>query len=148
MVAQVMDGRETEEPRTRGSLLFRQEVEPSNAAGSAILSLRLCVFAAVLFTLACSSKPTDPRTVVPADALVYIETQDLGKALRAITDSEAFRNAAATQPNVSSVDGVRFAVAVTGFEGSRQDLNEEQAVGNIIPRFVAVAETNAGIIKP
>lgn len=107
---------------------------------SLFVSVFICVH---VWTLACSSKPTDPRTVVPADALVYMETQDLGKALRAVTENEAFRNAAASQPDLSKVDGVRFAVAVTGFEGARQDLNEEQAIGNIIPRFVAVAETNA-----
>ena len=96
-----------------------------------------------LWTLSCSSKPTDPRTVVPGDALVYLETQDLGKALRAVTESESFKKAAATQPDLSALDGIRMAVAVTGFEGTSQELNEEQAVGRITPRFVAVAETNA-----
>ena len=85
----------------------------------------------------------DPRTVVPTDSLVYLETQDLGKALRAVTESEAFKTAAATQPDLSAVDGIRMAIAVTGFEGKSQVLNEEQAVGSITPRFVAVAETNA-----
>ena len=96
-----------------------------------------------LWLISCSSKPTDLRTVVSADSLIYLETQDLGKALRAVTENEAFRNAAASQPNLSSVDGIKLGIAVTGFEGSRQDLNEEQAIGTITPRFVAVAETNA-----
>jgi len=106
----------------------------------ASLSVFICVH---LWLVSCSSKPTDPRTVVPADSLIYLETQDLGKALRAVTEAEAFKNAAATQPNLSPVDGIRLGVAVTGFESSRQDLNEEQAVGTVTPRFVAVAETNA-----
>jgi hypothetical protein len=106
----------------------------------ASLSVFICVH---LWLVSCSSKPTDPRTVVPADSLIYLETQDLGKALRAVTEAEAFKNAAATQPNLSPVDGIRLGIAVTGFEGSRQDLNEEQAVGTVTPRFVAVAETNA-----
>jgi hypothetical protein len=81
--------------------------------------------------------------VVPADSLVYLETQDLGKALRAVTESEAFRNAAAGQPDLSALDGIRMAVAVTGFETSEQQVTEENAVLNFQPRFVAVAETNA-----
>lgn len=104
----------------------------------------LSVFIGVhLWTTGCSSKPTDPRTVVPADSLVYLETQDLGKALRAVTESESFRKAAASQPDLSAVDGIRMAVAVTGFETSEQQVTEENAVLNFQPRFVAVAETNA-----
>ena len=93
--------------------------------------------------IGCSSKPTDPRSVVPADSLVYLETQDLGRSLRAVTESEAFKRAAASQPDLSAVDGIRMAVAVTGFETSEQQVTEENAVLNFQPRFVAVAETNA-----
>jgi hypothetical protein len=107
------------------------------------LGLISIIFCVLLWTTSCTSKLTDPRTVIPSESLVYLETQDLGKALRAITENEAFRKAAATQPDLSAVDGIRMAVAVTGFEGASQNLNEEQAIGNITPRFVAVAETNA-----
>ena len=75
-----------------------------------LISVIICVH---LWLVSCSSKPTDPRTVVPADSLIYLETQDLGKAVRAVTESEAFRNAAASQPNLSAVDGVRLGIAVS-----------------------------------
>ena len=55
----------------------------------------LLTFAAVLILSSCSSPgPTDVRTVIPGDALIYLETQDLGKALQAVTDNDAFRAAA------------------------------------------------------
>lgn len=107
------------------------------------LPLRLCVSAVIFFCISCSSAPTDVRTVMPADAIVYLETNDLGRAITAITENPNFQNAAKTKPDFSSLNGIKMAVAVTGFEGSREELNEEQYVGNVTPRFVAVAETNA-----
>jgi hypothetical protein len=38
---------------------------------------------------------------------------------------------------------VQLAVAVTGFETSEEKISDEQSVGSIQPRFVAVAETHA-----
>jgi hypothetical protein len=38
----------------------------------------------VLFAFSCGSKPIDPRTVIPGDSLIYLETSDLGRALSAI----------------------------------------------------------------
>lgn len=96
-----------------------------------------------LWTISCSSKATDPRTVIPADSLIYMETQDLGKALRAVTESESFRNAAKEPPDLSALDGIRMAVAVTGFETKEQPVTDQNAVLDFQPRFVAVAETNA-----
>lgn len=100
----------------------------------------VCVY---FLTIACSSKPTDPRTIVPADSLMYLETQDLGNALRAITENEAFRTAASSQPDLSNLDGIKLAIAVTGFETKEQQVTAENAVLNFQPRFVAIAETNA-----
>src|SRR5690242_3909174 len=51
------------------------------------LSLRLCVSAVIVFLASCGAKPTDPRTVIPGDALVYLESNDLGRTLKAITDN-------------------------------------------------------------
>lgn len=94
-----------------------------------------------LFSLSCGSPPADPRTVIPADSLVYMETRDLGAALRAITENKAFTQLAAGRPSVGAVDGVSVAIAITGFETREQMLTEENAILNFQPRFVAVAET-------
>ena len=105
-----------------------------------LISLCLCV-SAVNFS--CSSGPADVRTYVPADALVYLETNDLGKMLRAITENPKFEETAAFAPDLSAVDGVRVAVSVTGFETSEEIVTEENSVLKLQPHFVAVAETNA-----
>ena len=97
----------------------------------------------VAITLSCSSKPTNPRTLIPADALVYLETDDLGKAVGSITESEAFAEASSKKPDLSAMNGVRVSVAVTGFQTAEQDAGDEKVIGKIIPHFVAVAETNA-----
>jgi hypothetical protein len=104
--------------------------------------LALCLCVSVV-NLSCGSKPTDLRTVVPADALVYLETNDLGKTLTAVTENEAFKAAAKTQPDFSALAGMKLAIAVTGFQTSEQAVTDENSVLNFQPRFVAVAETNA-----
>ena len=73
------------------------------------LALRLCVFAFVLLSLSCASKPTDVRSVLPADALVYIETNDLGKTVGAVTQSKSFQQLAKTQPDLSELSGIKLA---------------------------------------
>jgi hypothetical protein len=91
----------------------------------------------------CGSKPTDPRTVIPADAIIYLESNDLGKTLAAITENSKFQQLAKTKPDLSALNGVKVSVAVTGFAASEEQVSEEGAVLNFQPRFVAVAETNA-----
>ena len=103
----------------------------------------LCIFAALVFSFSCASKPADLRTLVPADALIYLETNDLGKTLGAVTENKAFQQLAVNKPDLSALDGIQVAVAVTGFETSEEQLSEENSVLNFRPRFVAVAETNA-----
>lgn len=104
---------------------------------------RICLPAVIFFLLSCGSKPTDPRTVIPADALVYLEAQDVGKVVSAITENEQFKRVAAKAPDLSVLNGVKIAVAVTGFETSEQKVTDENAVLSFQPRFVAVIETNA-----
>ncbi|MBV9216722.1 MAG: hypothetical protein JO053_11150 [Acidobacteria bacterium] len=93
--------------------------------------------------MSCSSKPTDMRTLVPSDTLVYLETNDLGAALQPITDSKPFNEVAKKKPDLSTIKGVQLAVAITGFETSEEKVNEEQAIGKIQPHFVAIADTHA-----
>lgn len=107
------------------------------------IALRLCVSALILCSLSCGSKPTDLRTVIPADSLVYLETNDLGKAVRAITENKSFQQLAKTQPDISALTGIKLVVAVTGFQTFEESLTDENSVLNFQPRFVAVAETNA-----
>ena len=129
---------------TPGTFGSRASVRRASYFGKAVLTaVRLCVPAVLLFFLACGSKPIDPRTVIPNDALVYLESKDLGAAVRAITENPKFQEAAKTRPDVSALDGVRLAVAVTGFETSEETVTDENAVLNFQPRFVAVIETNA-----
>jgi hypothetical protein len=83
------------------------------------------------------------RALVPADSLVYLETNDLAAALQPIIDSKPFTEAAKSKPDFSALKGVQLAVAVTGFEASEEKVDEERVVGNIKPRFVAIADTHA-----
>ena len=105
-----------------------------------ILSLYLCVS---VVNLSCSSKPIDLRTLVPAESLVYLETNDLAAALQPIVDSKPFNEAATRKPDLSALKGVQVAVAITGFETSEEKLTDENSVGRVQPHFVAVADTHA-----
>ncbi|MEO6050566.1 MAG: hypothetical protein ABIP78_04450 [Pyrinomonadaceae bacterium] len=104
------------------------------------LTLCLCV-SAVNFS--CSSKPTDLRTLVPAETLIYLETNDLAAALQPIVDSKPFMEVAKSKPDFSALKGVQLAVAVTGFQTSEEKLTDEHSVGRIQPHFVAIADTHA-----
>lgn len=106
-------------------------------------SLCLCVSASIFTALSCGSKPTDPRTAIPADSLVYLETSDLGKMLEAITSNPKFQQLANSKPDTSALNGIRLSIAVTGFQTSEEAVTEENSVLNFKPHFVAVAETNA-----
>jgi len=83
------------------------------------------------------------RTLVPAETLVYLETNDLAAALQPIVDAKPFMEVAKSKPDFSALEGVQLAVAVTGFETSEEKLTDEHSVGRVQPRFVAVAETHA-----
>lgn len=108
-----------------------------------LLFLSVVVLGNLWLVSSCSSNTTDVRSVIPSDSLVYLETNDLGKALKAVTDNEAFRNAAKRQPDLSALNGIHIGIAVTGFETKEQPVTDENSVLNFQPRFVAVAETNA-----
>jgi hypothetical protein len=83
------------------------------------------------------------RSLVPAETLVYLETNDLAAALQPIVDSKPFTEVAKSKPDFSALKGVQLGVAVTGFETSEEKVTDEQSVGRIQPRFVAVADTHA-----
>ncbi|MBK7932103.1 MAG: hypothetical protein IPK01_01140 [Acidobacteria bacterium] len=83
------------------------------------------------------------RTLVPAETLVYLETNDLAAALQPIVDAKPFMEAAKRKPDLSALKGVQLAVAVTGFETREEKLTDEHSVGRVQPRFVAIADTHA-----
>lgn len=108
-----------------------------------VLSAFICVNLWLILLSSCATKPTDMRTLVPADSLVYLETNDLAAALQPIIDSKPFTEAAKSKPDLSAIKGVQLAVAVTGFETSEEKINDDQSIGKIQPRFVAIADTHA-----
>ncbi len=114
-----------------------------NESGFRLLFCLSVCLGAFLFNLSCSSPPTDLRAFVPAETLVYLETGDLAKTLDALTENKAFAALAKNKPDFSAVKNMQFAVAVTGFETSEQQVTGENAVLNFKPRFVAVADTHA-----
>src|SRR5215204_114887 len=106
------------------------------------LSVLIYLHLSIIFLSACSSPPSDLRTFAPADTLVYLETNDLGKALGALTDSRAFQDAAKAKPDFSAIQGMQTAIAVTGFEASETSVTAENSVLNFKPRFVTIADTH------
>lgn len=106
-------------------------------------SVSICVYLWLILLSSCSSTPTDMRTLVPVEALVYLESNDLAEALQPIIDNKAFEEAAKSKPDLAALKGVQLVVAVTGFESTEEKLNDELSVGSIKPRFVAVADTHA-----
>src|SRR5689334_6597598 len=89
----------------------------THAGGIFALSFLLGTLA---FLSSCSTRPTDMRTLMPADSLVYLETNDLAMALQPMVDSKSFTKAAKYKPDLSPLRGVQVAVAVTGFEASEE----------------------------
>lgn len=110
------------------------------------LFAHLCfAFFPLLFALnlSCSSPPTDLRNLVPAESLIYLETNDFGNALENLTESKTFQQLAKRKPDFSVLKNVPVAVSVTGFEASENQVTAENSVLNFKPRFVAVADTRA-----
>lgn len=107
------------------------------------LSVSICVYLWFVLLSSCVSKPTDMRSLVPAETVVYLETNDLAATLQPIVDSKPFTEVATHKPDFSALKTVQLAVAVTGFETSEEKVTDEQSVGRIQPRFVAVADTHA-----
>src|SRR6476469_8148710 len=81
-----------------------------------LLFVFICVYLWLSVLTSCSSKLTDMFSLVPADTLVYLETNDLGAAIQPIIDSKPFNDVAKYKPDISAIKGVQLAVAITGFE--------------------------------
>jgi ribosome-binding factor A len=108
-----------------------------------LISLRLCVSAVLITFAACHTKPTDLRTLAPAETFVYMEVNDLAKTLNSLTESKSFQELATDKPDFSAFENVQAAVVVTGFETSEQKLTSEDSVLNFKPLFAVIADTHA-----
>jgi hypothetical protein len=103
----------------------------------------VCVCLWLIFLLSGqSAKPTDMRSLAPAETLVYLESKDLAKTLSALTENRAWNELAKAKPDFSYLKNTQFAVAVTGFEISEKQLTDEQKILNSKPLFVAIADTH------
>lgn len=129
-----LSGSNNRSNRIRQTFLIRQVVK--NA-------VRLFVLWLMLVPISCGSTSIDLRSVIPADALVYLETGDLGAALDAITINPRFQQLARSKPDTSFLKGTRLSIAVTGFQVSEEPTSDEGAILNFKPQFVAIVETNA-----
>jgi hypothetical protein len=118
-------------------------VRRSRSRSIGYLSVFICVHLWLIVSSACSSKRTDLRTLVPAESLVYLESNDLAATLQPLIDAKPFREAAKSRPDFSALKGVQIAVAVTGFETSEEKLTDENSLARVQPRFAAVADTHS-----
>lgn len=115
---------------------------------SQIKSIKSLPFLFLLFTFyfllsSCGSvKKTDLRTLAPAETLIYLETNDLGETLQALTQNKSFQQFAKTTPNFSTLKNTQVAVVVTGFETSEKQITDESAILNFKPRFALIADTH------
>ncbi len=107
-----------------------------------ILFILVCGIVAVSFTF-CGKTEVNLRTLTPKDTVIYLETNDLGKALNALTENDFFKENSQSKLDFSVIDGFQVAIAVTGFETSENQVTNEQAVLNFKPKFTAIAETHA-----
>ncbi len=101
----------------------------------------LCLFALFLFT-SCQTAPTNLRSFAPADSSVYLEANDLGKTLNALTESENFQKIATDKTDFFVLNGVQTAIVITNFETSEKQITTEDAVLNFKPQFVTIADAH------
>jgi len=104
-----------------------------------LLAVVACI---ALGLLSCSSTPTDLRKLAPAETIIYLETNNLGTALRSVFESRPIKESSLKVPDLSALDGVQAAVVIAGFEMREQKLTDEQSVGKITPKFALIADTH------
>lgn len=113
--------------------------KPNNLFFKLFVILCLC---SIIFLSSCQTVPTNLRTFAPADSIAYLEANDLGKTLNALTESENFQKIAANKTDFSVLKGVQIAIVVTGFETSEKQITTEDSVINFKPQFVAIADAH------
>ena len=119
---------------------LKNESESGLARLLAFFAVALVVF---VFSACGSGKPTDLKTLAPADSILYLEANDLGKALDAVTKNELFGKLTSKKNDLSALNGIQIAVVVTGFETSEKQLTDEASNLNFRPRYAIIAETHS-----
>ena len=102
-----------------------------------------CILTFSCFVAGCGRQRIDLRALLPAETIVYLESDDLGKALGAIVNNKNFKRNSSVEPDLASLNGVQIAVAVTDFVTSEKKVTDQQSILNFTPKFVVVAETHA-----
>ncbi len=118
-------------------------MQGSSTAKTLLVAASICAGILTILASSCSTRPTDLRTLVPLESLVYLETNDLAAALQPIIESKPFADAAASKPDLSPLRGVQLAVAILGLQATEERLTDESSVGSVKPIFVAVADTHS-----
>lgn len=125
----------------RYTILKRRNLRSTMRFGARLRAV--LIFACFCFAMSCNSPRTDMRTHLPAETLVYLETNDLGRLLRSLQDNKPFSQATSGRTDFSVLDGLQLAVGVTGFEASENQVTTENSILNFKPRFVAVCDTHS-----
>lgn len=126
--------------------LFQRSEQPAPAVRVQRLTVCALLIATGLVAIIvtnCSKVPAEPRKFLPADALIAVATDDLGAALSPVIENAAGNAKSARKPDLSALDGIRIAAAITGFEARETPTGSENSVLDLRPNFVAIIETNA-----
>lgn len=125
---------------------FQEKLErltDSMVTGKRILTtVFLLLTSSFLFLVSCSSEQTNLKSLSPNETLIYLETNDLGIALEALTENKTFKESSVKENDLSSVKGVQLAIAITGFETSEKQVTDQNSILNFKPRLVAIADTH------
>ena len=95
------------------------------------------------FSACRNYQKTDLRSFAPFEAIAYLEADDLAKTLDSLTENKAFQELATVKPDFSALKNIQFAVIITGFETSENQVSSENSILNFKPHFVAIADTHA-----
>lgn len=107
-----------------------------------LLFLSVFICANLWLISSCRSTPTDMRSLAPNDAIVYLETKDLGAMLQTLTENKAWENLAKEKTDFSQLKNIQAAVIVSDFETSEKQVTNESSVLNFKPHFAAIADTH------
>jgi hypothetical protein len=86
----------------------------------------------------CKTERIKLRSLAPQNTLIYLETNNLGNSLNALTSSDSWKTLAIEKPNIAAANGVQAAIAITGFETTSNDISLD-----VKPKFVVILDTNS-----
>lgn len=82
------------------------------------------------------------RGLLPKNSIAYFETNDLAKTIESLTSSRAFQELDEGNHDFSFLENVQIGVSVTALNSTEKTINDESAVIDFMPRFIAAAETH------